>query len=460
MAARRTSRPKGIINVIELVIVVMLLSVSFTIFFPGNTYRNRWDDAYGTLKARDAVLALERTGHLHEYAFSGAQMDAFLNNLFSGSSVVTWHSVSGGVKVETSVACDCPANVVAWLNGWAGSTTLNNREVRMSFCQASIDPADACFAGSDALLVWKYKPLQPYEAALTDYVSKGGGVVELMNFTEEAQLSGDMVQSGIFNLTWVDILKDEASTCAFARTPRGASDIIYGPYKYFHHIPITLRAASYGQAIAGCAYNPPGNGTLVMRGHAYEFDTCSASSAWFDTDGTGGRNTLFTERETMSIGASDVMLNYVNSVSSLSVSFKPGYVFSDFLGYVAPPGTPDPPGKSIGINRIVHLEPGDGNSDRVLVNAVAGSARYPAVILNTYGSGRVAWMQEPGPANYGDDEKALFMSLLLWAANKDPSSAAAAQADFRSGYTVSYLNVQNYDMFEIYKLNLGVGYPV
>jgi hypothetical protein len=459
-------RSKGIINVIELVIVMMTLFVSFTIFFPGNTYRNRWDDAYGTLKARDAVLALERTGHLHEYAFSGAQLDAFLSSLFSGSSVVTWHSVSGGIKAETSVACDCPAGVVAWLNGWAGSTTLNNREVRMSFCQASIDPADACFAGSDALLVWKYKPLQPYEATLTDYVSKGGGVVELMNFTEAAQLSGDSVQRNIFNLTWVEIVKDDADTCVFARAPRGASDIIYEPYKYFHHVPITLKAASYGQAIAGCAYNPPGNGTLVLRGHAYEFDTCSASSAWFDTDGTGGRNTLFIEHSAstdgaMNIAGSDMVLNYVSSVSSLSVSFKPGYTFEDFLGYVAPPGTPDPPGKAIGINRIVHIEPSDGNSDRILVRAVlTPQKKYPAVIINTYGSGRVAWMQEPGATNYGDDEKALLASLLLWAANREPASAAAAQADFRSGYTVSYLNVQNYDMFEIYKLNLGVGYPV
>lgn len=446
--ARTSARPKGIINVIELVIVVMTLFVSFTIFFPGNTYRNRWDDAYGTLKARDAVLALERTGNLHEYAFSGEQMDAFLGNLFSGSSVVTWHSVSGGIKAETVVACDCPAGVVAWLNEWAGSTTLNNREVRMSFCQANIDPADACFAGSDALLVWKYKPMQPYEAALTDYVSKGGGVVELMNFTAAAQLD-DTAQRNIFNLTWVGLVADTATSCAFARVPRGASDIIYEPYKYFHHVPLTLKAASYGQTIAGCAYAPPGNGTLVLRGHAYEFDTCSASTAWFDTDGAGGRNTLFTERDTMSIGGSDVMLNYVNGASSLSVSFEPGYAFGDFLGYAATGG-----------KNIAHIEPGDGNSDRVLVSAVAGSSRYPAVIVNTYGSGRVAWMQEPGAANYGDDEKALLASLLLWAANREPASGTAAQADFSSGYTVSYLNVQNYDMFEIYKLNLGVGYPV
>ena len=70
---RAKNKPKGIVNVIELILVVVTLFVSFTIFFPGNIYRNKWDDAYGTLRARDAMLALERSGHLHEYAFSPSQ---------------------------------------------------------------------------------------------------------------------------------------------------------------------------------------------------------------------------------------------------------------------------------------------------------------------------------------------------------------------------------------------------
>ncbi|MFH1623116.1 MAG: hypothetical protein ABIA12_01195 [Candidatus Aenigmatarchaeota archaeon] len=447
------SKAKGVVNVIELMIVVVTLFVSFSIFFPGNIYRNKWDDAYGMLKARDAMLALERSGHLHEYAFSGTQMDGFLESLFSGSNVIVWHSVSGGIKEETRIACDCPAETVAWLNNWAGSTVLNNRDVAITFCQASINPSEPCFANSDALLVWKYKPLQPYESALADYVSMGGGVVEVMNFTEEAQVDGDSVQTGMFGLDWIDLVKDDASTCEFSRTPRSASDIIYEPYKYFHHVPITITIAAYGQTIAGCSYNPTGNVTLVLKSNPYEFDTCGPSSVLFDTH-------LFAERDTILVGGSDIMLNYVNSVSSVSVSFKAGYVFEDFLGYIAPPGTPDPPGKAIGINRIVHIEPADGNADRVLVRAVAGPTKYPAVILNTYGSGRTAWMPEPGKNGYGHDEKALLASLLLWSANKETSSVSSAMSSFRAGYMASYINVKNYDMFEIYKLNVGIGYPV
>ena len=442
-------RSKGIINVIELAIVIVTLFVSFSVFFPGTSYRNKWDDAYGMLKARDAVLALERTGKLHEYAFDSTKLGAFLNSLFAGSNVIVWHGVSGGIKEETRIACDCPADVVAWLNGWAGSTVLNERNISIVFCKASIDPADACFTSSDALLVWKYKPLQPYDTTLTDYVSKGGGVIEVMNFTEAAQVNGDSVQQKIFSLNWISLEQSTANKCEFARTPRSASDIIYEPYKYFHHIPITLKIASFGQAIAGCSYNPTGNGTLAFKGASYEFDTCSGSSAWFDTDGVDGRNTLVTERQNISIGGSEIMLNYVNGVSSISVSFKPGYTFKNFLEYIVPPPNP---------RKMIHMEPADGNSDRVLVRAA--QTKYPAVILNTYGSGRVAWMPEPGKNNYGDDEKALLMSLLLWAANKEPSTAGTDISSFRAGYMTSYINVKNYDMFEIYKLNVGIGYPV
>jgi len=443
-------RSKGVINVIELAIVIVTLFVSFSVFFPGTSYRNKWDDAYGMLKARDAVLALERIGRLHEYSFSGTQMDKFLNNLTAGSNVIVWHSVSGGIKEETKIACACPADVVAWLNNWAGRTTLNNRNVSMTFCSAVIDPADACFASSDALLVWGYRSLQPSYSIITDYVSKGGGLVEVVDFSQASQISSESVQSGVVGLSWASLTFAAAQRSVFARTPRSTSDIIYEPYKYFHHIPITLKIASFGQNISNCTYNPTGNGILVLKGVPYEFDTCNASSAWFDTDGTGGWDTLVNKSNTTSIGGSNVTLNYVNGVSSISVSFAPPHVFGDILSYQSS-GSPNAP----------YIKPADNNSDRVLVQAIfAGSAPQPAVIIGSYGSGRTAWMPEFGKDALNDDEKALLMSLLLWAANKEPSTAGTDISSFRAGYMTSYINVKNYDMFEIYKLNLGIGYPV
>ena len=444
---------KGIINVIELSLVVITLFISFSVFFPGNSYKNRWDDAYGTLKARDVALTLERTGDLHAYAYDSVQMDAFLSKIFTGSNAVVWHSISGGITEKTMVACNCTIDQVAQLNGWAGKTMLNNRSISMEFCRANLVASDECLSNSDVLLVWgSIQPLSASSTVLSDYVSTGGGIVELKDFSQSSQVESDSVQKDVFGLKWISLTTGQPTSTVFARTPRSESDIIYQPYKYFHHIPITLDISKNGGAVPGCTYNPTGNGTLTLKGVSYEFDTCSpapAASAWIDTDGTGGGDTKVLERRTVSVGGTNVMLNYVNGFNSISLSFQPGYQFGDILSFTS------------GSRVSPLIKPRDDNNDRVLLQAVFGSsATQPAAILGNYGSGKTAWLPEFGKDGLDDSEKSLVMSMLLWAANKESASPSAQIANVGTGYVASYINVRNYDMFEIYELNIGVGYPI
>ncbi|MCX6820774.1 MAG: hypothetical protein NT016_02400 [Candidatus Aenigmarchaeota archaeon] len=441
---------KGIINVIELSLVVVTLFVSFSVFFPGNSYKDKWDDAYGTLKARDAALTLERTGNLHAYAYDSGQMDAFLTKLFTGSNAVVWHSISGGIAETTKVACNCTSIQVAQMNGWAGRTLLNKRNISMEFCRANLVASDECLANSDVLLIWgSVQPLGASSAALIDYVSKGGGIVELKDFSQSSQVESDSVQTGIFGLRWGSLTTGQPTRTEFSRTPRGESDIIYQPYKYFHHIPIMLNISKNGGAVTGCTYNPTGNGTLTLKGVSYEFDTCSPVSAWIDTDGTGGGDTMVSARQTVSVGGSSLLMSYVNGFNSISLSFQPGYQFGDILSFTS------------GSRVSPLIQPRDGNNDRVLLQSVfASSATQPAAIIGSYGSGKTAWLPEFGKDSLDDSEKSLVMSMLLWAANKESASPSAQIANVGTGYVASYINVQNYDMFELYELNIGVGYPI
>jgi len=450
LAGRKSAR-KGIINVIELSIVVITLFISFGVFFPGMSYTNKWDDAYGTLKARDVALTLERTGKLHAYAYDSAQMEGFLTKLFSGSNMVVWHSVSGGISEKTRVACNCTSAQAAQLNRWMDRTVLNGRNISMEFCRAYLVPSDECLANSDVLLIWGRRHLNSNdEAALIDYVSRGGGIVEMMDFGLSSQVESENVQKNIFGLRWGALTTGQPTRSEFARTPRGASDIIYQPYKYFHRIPITLNISRNGAAVAGCTYNPTGNGTLSLKGVSYEFDTCSPASTWMDTDGTGGGDTMMFARQTLPIGGSSVFLSYVNGFNSISLAFQPGYQFGDTLSFVS------------GSNRVSPLiQPRNGDYDRVLVQSVfAGSSTQPAAIIGSYGSGKTAWLPEFGKDALDDSEKALVMSTLLWTSNKESTSPSAQMEDFGTGYVASYINVQNNDMFEIYELNIGVGYPI
>ena len=52
--------------------------------------------------------------------------------------------------------------------------------------------------------------------------------------------------------------------------------------------------------------------------------------------------------------------------------------------------------------------------------------------------------------------KLLLASLLLWASDKKHISTLS---DLRSGYLTSYVNIANQNMYEVYKFDLGLGFP-
>jgi len=450
---------KGIVSIIELVVVLITLFISFNIFFPGTTYKNRWEDAYAVMRARDTVLVLERTGKLHEYAFDQTKMQDFLGKLFPSSNMILWSSVTGGIRGEVKIACNCTNDVISELNSWADRFVLNERNVTMSFCYTDMTPSDSCLVNSDALLIWYYKPLQDFEATLSDYASKGNGIIELMTFKNKAQVDGDPTQKNIFGLSWVKI--DNSVTLdydKFSRKPRGIADITFDPYKYFYHVPIALETTDPGIYMTGCNYNPSKKGFVNFKKASYAFWICNSSYVWFDTNGDGFNDTIVKERDNVTIGGYNFSLSYINSDSSISISFKPSFVFDDFLAVVYDPGHSDPNGEALGHNDVIHLEP-VGDPNRILIKAVSTSpaAEYPAVIINKFGAGSVAWVADLSQGGYGDDEKLLLISLLLWSSNKE--SVPVPSPDLRVGYMASWVNVKNIDMFEMYKFNFGVGYP-
>ena len=437
---------KGVVNVLELITVVITLFVSFSIFFPQADYKNRWDDAYMILKARDMILLLERTGSLHTYAFSPDEVRSFFETLFPESSLIVWSETDGGIKSDIKIACDCPSGTIAELAEWVNGLKLNERNITISFCSADLDSPTPCVDDSDALLIWGYKPLEPYEQLLSDYISDGNGVVEVMDFNQPGEV--DSVQTGVFGLRWAGEGIGTMDYDEFPRKPRNTADIIFEPYKYFYHVPLPLKTNDTGETIDGCDYIPAKNGTFDFKGTEYGFWICGSNSVWFDTDGDIVNDTLVERGEEVTIGGIyNFSLNYVNSDSSMSVSFKPSYRFDDFLEYASQPG------------QFAHIEPADYDANRILIRAVELSTakKYPGVILNKFGETGTAWVANFSEDGFGDDEKMLLISLLLWSSNKQ--SAGSAVSNIRMGYLTSYVTINNVDMFEVYKFDLGLGSP-
>jgi len=103
------------------------------------------------------------------------------------------------------------------------------------------------------------------------------------------------------------------------------------------------------------------------------------------------------------------------------------------------------------------IVPSDDDSSKVLskINKDGGQAtRASCAIFN---GTRIAWISDFTETTYDTNHTKLLASLLLATSNKKEASSSIPI--IRTGYLTSYINIKNADMFEVYKFDLGLGYP-
>jgi hypothetical protein len=153
-------------------------------------------------------------------------------------------------------------------------------------------------------------------------------------------------------------------------------------------------------------------------------------------------------RKSFSLANDKFFLSYIES-SSIMISFNQSYNFTDFL--------------KAGNTKVIPI---DQDNEKVFLYygnySKTGSLTnnfIPVVVINST-TGKTAWIADftrSGWNNVNDDHKQLLNSLILSISNK--KSKELTSGTLGIGQITSYVNVINYDMFEIYKLNLGVEYP-
>ena len=450
-------RNKGIVTILEMISAVIILLVAFSIFFPGFSYQNKWNEATLLLKSRDFLLLIDRLGLIYNFSLNSSYLPNFASQVLD-PNLIFFSEDSYISKNEIIVACNCTQEIIGNLSSLY-KTKINNRDIFITFVQAqdlnNIPP-------SDTLIIWSEVNLSPYLDSLINYLNQGNGIVEFRDFRYSSvnPIDSDEVQRKIFGLKWMDINRDTVSHITFNRAPISSKDAIFGPYKYFYHIPRILISNS-SESVAGCTFNPSRKGFISFNNTSYAFWICSPNSVWFDTNGDGTRDRLISLDSAFNLSRNNYnfTLNYIENFS-IYVSFKPNYNFNDFLSYVAPPGEPEPPGKALGTYRTYYIAPIDDNWNRVLLKGISSQAiEYPAAIVNTTSGNRVAWVANIlGDTNddFLDDKKTLVLSLILWSANKDVKPKFVGS--LRYGYVTSYINVVNKDMLEVYKFSFGLGF--
>jgi len=504
---------KSFVSMLEMIIVVIALFVAFSVFFPGFYYKSRWSDTLLLLKNRDIILAADRIGQLYNYSFNSASLQNFLDNLIGEEAgLIAWSETEGTIKSRLWIACNCTNeelnNIVSWFKG----LRINDREIKVLPCYTNLEAINPCLSSSDVLLIFGNKSLssQVYLNTLREYLKNGGGIVEIADWDVNTILS-DIVQQKIFGLggeaspeqkglSEYDVFRDAIASPI--KRPINASVISYEPWKYFYHIPITLFASSLPPGFPPTDKNLPSqfcnqlstgrlaiqtnltevNGQISESPNFYRFWMCDSTRVYFDTDLNDSADVIVGIGENLGIIDYynnslfwNFSLSYIDGQEKIGLSFKPNYKFSDFITYhgecVCPPEKPGkcpksenvPPGLCRGSKSWAGsnlIGPGDGNLDRILIqasNKTKTGNPIPGVILNVSSVSRVAWIANFTQSGVGDDERLLIISLLLWTSNKRAVSVLAPE--LKLGFKTSYVNSVNKDMFEVYKFNLGLGYP-
>jgi hypothetical protein len=471
---------KGIINFIEAITVIVVIFIAFAVFFPGLSFKSKWPDAATILAARDSILTMDRLGILYQNSFDSSSLQNFIQTalLATRTNLIAVSEADGTIKTITSVVCNCSDEQIQNLNYWMSGMTINGRPANIIFFKTNLENINLVNVGGtnvmpDVLLIWGNTNLDSsaITASLLNYLKTGGGIIEINDFTSSSQTQPGGVQQTIFGITLSSTDKNIHSRAFedhFSRKPADSSDIIYGAYKYFFHIPAPVKTyeevvSSFpveGLSQSGCTFPAP-HGNFTLNNTAYNFWICNSNTVYFDTDNSQAADTIVTPGGNFNILGYNLTLRYINNPSSIGISFGTNYQFQDFLLSTTSPGGSCPNGNAWGQSYTNQIDTVENSPYRIILNASFQQKNLdlPVVIGNDTG-GRTVWMSDftnvlndncNGYMQIGDDQKLLLASLIFWSSNKNPSSSLS-----QTGIMIPYVNVQNSDMYDAYVFNLGL----
>jgi hypothetical protein len=435
---------KAFASYIEVIIVLITLLIALSVFFPGFSFNNRWSEALMKLKSRDLIITAERSGSFYPCVLESS---CFKNNFLdliiptNKTNIIPWSEVEGTVKNQISISCNCSTakdGPIQYLYSAFNGLTINGREINAKICYTDLESSiNPCMESSDILIIWGYKDLSSakYRDILKQYM-KYGGVVEVMDFPSGYSFGSDYTQQQIFGISGGGAV---TPTYDIFIKPANANQITYQSYKFFYHIPLQISAGTTGVSTVGCTQNMTGN--FIIRQKSYPFSICNGATVYFDTNGDGKIDSPISGRFQLSY--SGELLNYtLKYVSSqwIKIKFEQSYRFLDFVKTAA----------------TSNVMPQDGNYNRILLRTDSNDG---AVIINGSKIVQTAWIADfsRDPSKMGDDHKNMLLSLIFGLSNK--KAFGVVSPNVKVGYATSYLGVNATDMYEIFRLNLGLGYP-
>lgn len=433
---------KGLISIVELIIAGIILFVTFSIFFPGFTYTSKWDRALLVSRARDSFITLDSMNNLSAYSFDQNATYDFLNQTFYDSNLIFWSQTENAIKSSITVACHCDITETEAVNSWTHDVMVNGRRVDLIIHNFTLSPNSPVIP-SDVLLIFEEEDLGPYMPVLRNYLKDGNGIVEIRDFSVPPDI--DAAQRELFGIENIGAGNGDQGILV---KPGAVNELIYQPYKYFYNVPLVLNATAPVPKEECSKYNA--TGTMRMREQDYDFWICNSSRIYIDRD--QDPNTApsgpFLPTDRFILDGYEFEVEFVRgNITGISFRNQNGeYQFIEFFK--------DPVGS-------IKPAAANGEYDRALVY-LKGNPVDPScgVVVNNTENSRTAWMADftrVGFENVGDDHRQILVTSLLWASNKKETDVP--YSEIQIGYKSSFIDIIEKDLLEIYKLDIGLGFP-
>jgi hypothetical protein len=402
-------------TMLETILALVLLFTAFYLIFKPIAFKDNWQTANLAIIGRDLLTSLDFNGKLYNASFSDELLKDFLSKTsLSKESLVIYVYTEGTLKSNIIVSSNCTNDRIRKFTEWFNLVILNKRQINLFFIPTSLEKIPEY---SDLLLICGYIDLTNYKRKILDYISKGKGLVEISDF-------GNMIDDATKEIFGIETSLIRENTDVYINIPSNASVDIYYPYKFFYNIPLIINSTSINETTGRYI------GNFTFRNYIVPFEIdYELRKVYFTAD----RPIVADERSSFSLYGYNFFLSYILSNSSFAVSFKKIYNFTSFRD-----------------NTNIALT--DGNEQRIFLYEGSPTLKLPTSVLNT---SRIAWIADFDRYNNAThDQKLALLSLILTVSNRNPYFLEPFSA-----YKLSYLNVESYDIYEVYKAMLRISYP-
>jgi len=404
----------GQTTMLEVVSALVLLFTAFYFIFKPIVFKDNWQAATLSIIGKDLLLSLDFLSKLYNASFSERALKDFLSRTsIANESLIISIYPEKTIKESIIVAANCTQDRIKRFSEWYGLLIVNRRFINIFFVPANLSSIPEY---TDLLLICNYTNLTNYKSDILSYLSKGKGIIEISDLSKIDDTSKEIFGINI-------AASSQPSGDINISIPSSVYSDNYYPYKFFYNIPIVINATSVNTTSG----NFIGNFTFRNYTIPFEIDY-SSKKVYFRLTST----ISVKERESFNISSYNFTLSYILANSSFAISFRKVYNFTNFRGS----------------NNIILT---DGNQQRVFLYE-ASSSKIPVAVLNT---SKVAWIVDFDRYNNAThDQKLALLSLILTVSGK-----SSYYLEPYSAYKLSYLGVEDYDMYEVYKVTLRITYP-